>query len=97
MMNTSKSQKRAARVAAAQARDAAVIEAGSRDPFLIDWLRGSRQKDPAAFQKALALAEREAARPSSPDHARALVALGGYRALLADDAERAARNQTPTL
>lgn len=95
-MSTSKSQKRAQRVAAAQARDAQIVEGGARDPFLIDWLRGSREKDPAAFQKALALAEREAARPSSPDHARALVALGGLRALLADDAERAARNPTTT-
>ena len=95
MMNT-KSQKRAARIEAARARDAAIVAAGQRDPFLLDWLRGSRERDPAAFQRALALAEREAARPSSPDHARALVALGGYRALQADDAERSARNQTTT-
>lgn len=90
-MNTSKSERRAARIAAAQARDAQIVEQATRDPFLVDWLRGSREKDPGAFQKALALAEREAARPSSPDHARALVALGGLRALQADDAERAAR------
>lgn len=85
-----KAQLRAARIAAAQARDAQIVAAAQRDPFLVDWLRGSREKDPAAFRKALDLAQREAARPSSPDHQRALVALGGLKALQAEDAARAA-------
>lgn len=91
MRTTPKTERRAARIAAAQARDAQIVAAAQRDPFLVDWLRGSREKDPAAFRRALDLAQREAARPSSPDHQRALVALGGLRALQAEDAERAAR------
>lgn len=86
-------QKRAARLEAAQARDAAIVAQGERDPFLVDWLRGSRAKDPVAFERARRTTELAAARPSAPGHAQALVALGGFRALEAEDAERAARAQ----
>ena len=95
-MSTPKAERRAARIAAAQARDARIVEGGARDPFLLDWLRESRSLDPAAFKRALDLAQREAARPSSPDHQRALVALGGLRALQAEDAARAAHTQGGT-
>lgn len=90
-----KSERRQARIAAARARDAALLESGSRDPMLLDWLRGSRTTDPRGFARAIALARREAARPSSPDRDRALVALGGLRALIAHDTQTAVRKESP--
>jgi hypothetical protein len=72
-----KSEERAARIAAAQKRDSAIVEAARRDPFLLDWMRQSRELNPMAFAQAVSMAKREARRPSSPDRDQALVALGG--------------------
>lgn len=73
--------RKADRIAAAQARDAAIIEQAKRDPFLADWMTQSRTLDPKGFAKACAMARQTAQRPSSPDYQRALVALGGMAAL----------------
>ncbi len=77
----SKSTQRAARTAAALARDSAIVDAARRDPFLLDWMQQSRELDPVGFARAISMAKREAARPSSPDRAQALVALGGLTEL----------------
>lgn len=79
-----KADTRVARQAAAQARDAELVERAKRDPFLIDYLRSSRDKDPAAFAQVAARVRAVARRPSSPDYRRALVSLGGLAALDAD-------------
>lgn len=79
-----KAEKRAARTAAAQARDQALVERASGDPLLLDWLKKSRELDPRAFARAAAGARHHAARPSSPEHQRALVVLGGLQALEAE-------------
>ena len=76
-----KSDKRAARTAAAQSRDADLVEQAKRDPMLLDWMRESRKSDPAGFARAAAMSRYHAARPSSPDYQRALVAVGGLAAL----------------
>jgi hypothetical protein len=80
-----KAEQRQQRTAAAQARDAQIIASGQRDPLLLDWMKESRQRDPAGFHKAAAHARHQAARPSSPERVQALVALGGLQALEAED------------
>ena len=79
-----KAEQRAARQAAALARDADLVERAKRDPFLIAHLRNSRAADPAGFAEVAARIRAVAARPSSPDYRRALVSLGGLAALEAD-------------
>lgn len=79
-----KADTRAARQAAAQARDAELVERAKRDPFLIAHLRNSRAADPAAFAQVAARVRAKAARPSDPDYWRALVSLGGLAALEAE-------------
>lgn len=76
-----KADTRAARQAAAQARDAELVERAKRDPFLVAHLRNSRAADPAAFAQVAARVRAVAARPSDPDYRRALVSLGGLAAL----------------
>ncbi len=79
-----KADTRAARIAAAQARDADLVERAKRDPFLIAHLRNSRAADPKGFAEVAARVRAVAARPSSPDYRRALVSLGGLAALEAE-------------
>lgn len=79
-----KADTRAARQAAAQARDADLVERAKRDPFLIAHLRNSRAADPVAFSQVAARVRAVAARPSDPDYRRALVSLGGLTALEAE-------------
>lgn len=76
-----KSEQRAARQAAAQARDAELVERAKRDPFLIAHLRNSRAADPKGFSEVAARVRSVAARPSDPDYRRALVSVGGLAAL----------------
>ena len=79
-----KSEQRAARAAAAQARDADLVERAKRDPFLIAHLRNSRATDPEGFAQVAAKVRSVAARPSDPDYRRALVSMGGLAALEAE-------------
>lgn len=76
-----KQEERAARQAAAQARDAELVERAKRDPFLIAHLRNSRAADPEGFAQVAARVRSVAARPSDPDYRRALVSVGGLAAL----------------
>lgn len=81
-----KSERREQRVAAARARDRAIIDQALRDPMLLDWMQQSRDANPAAFKRAALHALRTATRPSDPHYREALVALGGLQALGAADA-----------
>lgn len=76
-----KAEKRQARLRAALDRAAAVKRAAAADPLLLDWLRESAHKDPAALAKAARMASAKSQKPSSPDYHQALVAMGGLEAL----------------
>ncbi|MFO0578685.1 MAG: hypothetical protein U1A78_32180 [Polyangia bacterium] len=81
-----KSERREQRVAAARARDRAIIDQARQDPMLLDWMQQSRAANPEAFKRAALHALRTATRPSDPHYREALVALGGLEALAAADA-----------
>jgi len=82
-MGTSASRK-AARRAAAIERDAKILEAGGRDPMLLDWLEQSRKLDPDALERAIQRVMKVAGRPSHPDYQRALIVLGAARSNKSD-------------
>lgn len=73
-----KAQRRAARVAAAQARDCEWIRRGMADPMTLGHLRGCSE---AQLRAVLLRASSDAARPMSPNHIRGLVVLGALQAL----------------
>lgn len=79
------SDRKAARRAAAIERDATILEAGSRDPMLMDWLAESKKLDPDALERAIARIMKVAERPSHPDYQRALIVLGAARSLKKND------------
>lgn len=74
----SKAGRRAARVAAAQARDCEWIRRGMSDVRTLETLRAS---DERTLKAALLRASHDAARPSHPNHVKALVVLGGLQTL----------------
>jgi len=76
-----KAEQREARLQAALDRAAAVKQAAATDPLLLDWLRESAQKNPAALAQAAKMARAKSQQPSSPDYQQALVAMGGLEAL----------------
>lgn len=84
-----KSEERARRIAAARARDSAIIEQGAADPMLVDWLEQSRLQDPGAYRRAKAAVLREARRPSSPTYQQALLSFGGMLQVSLRAADRA--------
>lgn len=77
-----KADRRATRVAAAQARQIELLAAGAKDSLLCGALQDARaERHPEAWRKALRKAERDAQRPSSPNYQQALVTLGAMRAV----------------
>lgn len=80
-----KAERRAARVAAAQARSCEWIRRGMGDAATLAHLR---ECDEHHLKAVLLRASRDAARPMSPDHVRGLVVLGALHAL-AQERQRA--------
>lgn len=73
-----KADRRAARVAAAQARSCGWIRRGMQDEPTLAHLRGC---DEHHLKAVLVRASHDAARPMSPDHVRGLVVLGALETI----------------
>lgn len=80
-----KADRRAARVAAAQARSCGWIRRGMTDEATLAHLRTCSEHH---LKAVLVRASHDAARPMSPDHVRGLVVLGALHAL-AQERQRA--------
>ncbi len=80
-----KADRRAARVAAAQARSLEWIRRGMQDADTLAQLRTCSEHH---LKAVLVRASHDAARPMSPDHVRGLVVLGALHAL-AQERQRA--------
>ena len=75
-------KKKKARTEAAQHRDRELARMGGQDPLLRSELEAVRKEKPKADWRAVVeRVQRDAAKPSSADHQRAVVALGALRAM----------------